>query len=210
MGSPESAVPFFIIETSGYLAAALVFVTFYTKTMLPLRYVAICSNVVFIIYSVLAQLNPVLILHSVLLPLNIFRLWQLKKLIADVAVAATGGFSIDWLLPYLSNLHMKEGDYLFHGGDSADQMFYIVRGEVSLPEVGLNRAAGEMIGEIGIFSPARERICSARCETDCDFLTITATKVLDLYYQNPKFGIYLLRLVTGRLIREVDRLQQVR
>lgn len=208
MVSTESVVPLYIIELSGYLAATLVFLAFYTKTMLPLRYIAISSNVIFIAYSALAQINPILILHCALLPLNIFRLWQLKKLIADVTEAARGDFTIDWLLPYMSRLHIKAGDYLFHGGDKADQMFYIVKGTVSLPEIGVNRSAGQMLGEIGLFSPTSSRITSAQCKTDCDFLTITAEKVIDLYYQNPKFGIYLLRLITGRLIQEVDRLKK--
>jgi hypothetical protein len=74
-------------EAAGYLASALVFLTFYTKTMLPLRHLAIASNVAFIIYATFAQIHPVL-LHSILLPLNLFRLWQRHRLIADVADAA--------------------------------------------------------------------------------------------------------------------------
>lgn len=204
----EFTVPFFVIELSGYLAAALVFLTFYMKTMLPLRYIAIGSNVLFIAYAALAQLNPVLILHCVLLPLNIYRISQLKRLITNVTAAATGDFSIDWLLPYMHRRHMRAGEYLFRQGELADDMFYIVRGEISLPEVEVRRSAGHMIGEIGLFSPHRQRIASARCETDCELLTITGTKVLDLYYQNPDLGIYLIRLITGRLIQEVDRLKQ--
>jgi hypothetical protein len=64
-----------------------VFLTFYTKTMLPLRHLAIASNVAFVIYAAFAQIHPVL-LHSILPPLNLFRLWQLRRLIADVADAA--------------------------------------------------------------------------------------------------------------------------
>jgi len=204
----EFNVPLFAIELSGYLAAALVFLTFYMKTMLPLRYIAIGSNVLFIVYAALEQINPVLILHCVLLPLNIYRVVQLKKLISNVTAAATGDFSIDWLLPYMNRRRMPAGEYLFRRGEIADDMFYIVRGQITLPEVEVQRSAGQMIGEIGLFSPQRQRIASARCETDCELLTITGTKVLDLYYQNPDFGIYLVRLITGRLIREVDRLQR--
>ena len=38
-------------ELVGYLASALVFATFYMKTMMPLRAVAIASNVAFISYG---------------------------------------------------------------------------------------------------------------------------------------------------------------
>jgi hypothetical protein len=40
-----------IAEMAGYLAAALVFLTFYMKTMIPLRMIGICSNCMFIIYG---------------------------------------------------------------------------------------------------------------------------------------------------------------
>lgn len=203
-----SMVPDFVLETSGYLAAGLVFLTFFTKTMLPLRYLAICSNIVFIIYALLAEIQPVLLLHSLLLPLNVLRLWQLHRLIAEVSKAASSDFSIEWLLPYMNRQHVNAGEYLFRGGDEADRMFYILRGTVQLPDIGVEREAGQVIGEIGLFSPTLQRTTSALCKTDCDFLTISRKKVLDLYYQNPTFGIYLLRLITGRLVQEVNRLQR--
>ena len=62
------------VELSGYIASLLVFVAFYMKTMIPLRVVAILSNVAFIIYAVGGHLYPVLILYTVLLPLNCIRL----------------------------------------------------------------------------------------------------------------------------------------
>jgi CRP/FNR family transcriptional regulator, cyclic AMP receptor protein len=54
----------------GYLAAGLVFASFCTKRMVPLRSIA------FISYSYLGGLWPILILHVALLPLNILRLRQ--------------------------------------------------------------------------------------------------------------------------------------
>lgn len=62
----------------GYLAAVLVFCSFYAKTVVPLRLVAITSNVAFIGYAAAEGLYPVLLLHLVLLPLNCLRLIQLR------------------------------------------------------------------------------------------------------------------------------------
>ena len=70
-------------ELAGYVAAILVFATFYMKTMVPLRIAGIVSNVAFIIYSALENLPPVLILHVALLPLNVIRLRQIQRLIAQ-------------------------------------------------------------------------------------------------------------------------------
>jgi CRP/FNR family cyclic AMP-dependent transcriptional regulator len=62
------------IELAGYLASALVFLTFYMKTMIPLRVVGILSNVAFMTYGLGGRLYPVFILHAILLPLNCIRL----------------------------------------------------------------------------------------------------------------------------------------
>jgi CRP/FNR family transcriptional regulator, cyclic AMP receptor protein len=61
-------------EIFGYIASALVFATFYMRTMVPLRVVAIASNVAFIIYATIDGLTPIFLLHVALLPLNVLRL----------------------------------------------------------------------------------------------------------------------------------------
>lgn len=58
----------------GYGAAALVFMTFTFKSMTALRSMAIASNVMFIAYALSAGLQPVLLLHAALLPMNLLRL----------------------------------------------------------------------------------------------------------------------------------------
>jgi hypothetical protein len=68
-----------MLETDaiGYLAASLVLATFCMRSMRCLRFVAIASNLAFIAYSYFGGLMPVLLLHVLLLPVNIFRLTQL-------------------------------------------------------------------------------------------------------------------------------------
>ena len=58
------------------MASALVLATFAMQSMRPLRIMAIASNVAFISYAAAANLRPILILHSILLPLNLYRLAQ--------------------------------------------------------------------------------------------------------------------------------------
>ena len=62
------------VEGIGYLAASLVLATFYMKSMDALRLAAIASNMAFIAYGYFAHLAPVLLLHALLLPINIYRL----------------------------------------------------------------------------------------------------------------------------------------
>jgi CRP/FNR family cyclic AMP-dependent transcriptional regulator len=65
------------------LASALVLATFSMKSMRRLRISAIASNIAFITYVLEAGLHPILVLHSILLPMNIVRLVQIE--LASVA-----------------------------------------------------------------------------------------------------------------------------
>jgi hypothetical protein len=66
-------------DVLGYLASALVLCTFSVKSMRLLRWLGIASNVSFISYAVIAGMPPILILHSLLLPMNIYRLIEIER-----------------------------------------------------------------------------------------------------------------------------------
>jgi hypothetical protein len=65
-------------DICGYLASALVLATFSMTSMRALRLTAIASNLAFITYALMAGARPILVLHSVMLPLNVWRLSQLR------------------------------------------------------------------------------------------------------------------------------------
>jgi hypothetical protein len=69
-----------MIDLIGYVASSLVFATFYVKRILTLRIIAICSNITFILYAFECHLHPIFILHSLLLPLNIYRILELIRI----------------------------------------------------------------------------------------------------------------------------------
>ncbi|MBI5561987.1 MAG: hypothetical protein HY894_03910 [Deltaproteobacteria bacterium] len=75
-------------------------------------------------------------------------------------------------------------------------------GKVRLAEYGVEMRQGDLIGEIGVFSMTRERTATLVCETDALLLSIADKQVLQLYYQNPKFGVYLVQLIIHRLIQD--------
>ena len=60
----------------GYLAAFLLMLTFFMRSMVELRITAICSSFAWLTYGWLDTLYPIIALHLVLLPLNSYRLWQ--------------------------------------------------------------------------------------------------------------------------------------
>src|SRR5262245_49517675 len=61
-------------DAIGYVASILVLTAFGMKSIIPLRVVAMCSNLVFIIYGLALGLTPIWSLHAVLLPMNAWRL----------------------------------------------------------------------------------------------------------------------------------------
>lgn len=65
-------------DVIGYLASALVVLTFYMREMLPLRLAALASNCAFLAYGIALGLGPVVVLHSLLLPLNVWRLIEMQ------------------------------------------------------------------------------------------------------------------------------------
>lgn len=65
-----------MIDGVGWIASGLVLATFCMRGMVALRLTAIASNLAFIAYGASAGIDPVLMLHVLLLPLNALRLAQ--------------------------------------------------------------------------------------------------------------------------------------
>ena len=65
-------------DAIGYIASAFVVLTFYMDNMISLRVTAIMSNVAFLAYGISLDLGPVVVLHGTLIPLNVWRLRQLR------------------------------------------------------------------------------------------------------------------------------------
>ncbi len=66
----------------GYAAGGTVLLAFSMRDIKTLRWVAIVSNLLFIVYGWLVWLPPVLVLHTILLPLNILRLAQMADAVS--------------------------------------------------------------------------------------------------------------------------------
>jgi CRP/FNR family cyclic AMP-dependent transcriptional regulator len=205
--SPEPAMR--LAEAIGYFAAALVFLTFSMKTMVPLRIVGITSNIFFIAYGYLNPAYPLLVLHCALLPLNIFRLRQILNLVKQIDSATAGDLNKNWLKPFTTTRVMKAGETLFHRNEQADAMYYLLSGRYRLAELGIDLKPGEVVGELGLLNPDKSRTQSLQCVEDGEILQITYEQVRQLYFQNPKFGFYFLQLSTSRLFENIGRLEHV-
>jgi CRP/FNR family transcriptional regulator, cyclic AMP receptor protein len=193
------------VDGIGYLGASITLGTYSMKRMIPLRIIGMCANCVFITYGLLAPVYPQLLLHAILLPLNAFRLREMLQLTAQVKNASQGDLNMEWLKPYMASRSVKRGDVLFRKCDPSTAMFYTVEGRYRLPEIKKEIGPGQIIGEIGLIAPDKKRTLTFEAIEDGGLLTISDSQVKQLYYQNPEFGFYLLRLIGERLFEDIER-----
>jgi CRP/FNR family transcriptional regulator, cyclic AMP receptor protein len=192
-------------ELLGYAAAACVFVTFYMKTMVPLRIAGIVSNFLFIGYGYALDAYPVLILHLVLLPLNVVRLRQMLRLIKQIEDATRGDTNLNWVKPFSSTRAYAVDDVVFRRGDSADEMFFIVSGGFHVRERNVALQTGEVFGELGLLNAGQARTATVECTESGELLRIGYDQVKQLCVQDPKFSFYFLHLVSQRLFHNLSQ-----
>lgn len=203
---------------AGMLAAAaaaagigLVVASSFVKTMVPLRWLAVGSNLGFVVYGLLEPAPLIVVLHGTLLPINVWRAVEMMRLARRVAAAAADGdISGVWLKPYMARARLKAGEVLFHKGDAATHLYFLLDGEIEFVEIGELMPPGRMFGEIAFFAPDRRRTLTARCRTDCTVLSIDERTFRQLYFQHPAFGFHVVTLVTGRLLADRRRMEERR
>jgi hypothetical protein len=179
-----------------------------SKTMMPLRSLAIAANCILIVFFTATHAWLPLLLQAFALPLNAWRLYQMVVLVRNVREAVRGKPSLDWLKPFMAERHFRKGDLLFAKGEAADQMFYTLTGRYVLAELGIEIEPGHLVGELGMLAPDNRRTATLECIEAGKVLSITYEQVEELYYQNPAFGFYFLRLATARLFDNVIRMEE--
>jgi hypothetical protein len=189
----------------GFFGIAFCIASFLVKSMVRLRALAIVSNVCFLGYGIVESLLPSLVLNAFLLPLNARRLWEIDHVSKEIARATQSSPVSEWLLPHMKRRAFKVGEDLLHKGQVSNLLIYISSGSVALPEIGKHLGAGELLGEIGVFSPDRRCTQTVVGETAGELYEMTGEQIYQLYYQNPKLGFYLMRLVTERLLHDLQR-----
>jgi CRP/FNR family cyclic AMP-dependent transcriptional regulator len=198
-----------LIDAVGYLASVLVLLTFCMSTMLRLRAVAICSNLAFVAYGLGEEVYPVLILHLILLPLNVWLLMQMALLLRKAKLAAATDLSPAWLRPFMRSKRFKAGETIFRKGDFADSLYMIASGLIRLPEIDQRLSAGELFGEVGLFSVERRRTQTAVAATDVELLWISGGQLKTLCERNPGLSLYFLRLTATRMTANASRTSQI-
>ncbi|ACA16161.1 cyclic nucleotide-binding protein [Methylobacterium sp. 4-46] len=189
------------VEAIGYLGTALTVASSAMTTMIPLRIVSILSSIAVIIYGCLVGSVPTVLTEVIQIPFNAWRLYEMIRLVRDVEKAAGGDLSLDWLKPFGTSRRFKAGEVLFRMGDPASEMFYVESGRFRIEERGIDIAPGAIVGELGMLSPGNVRTASVVCAEDGVALCVPYSEVKQLYYQNPEFGFYFLKLTSERLFQ---------
>jgi CRP-like cAMP-binding protein len=196
-----------IANVLALVGAAFYVATLMMRTIVPLRIIGIISITFFIAYGLVAGAVSTFLLYLLSLPINVIRLRQMLSLVKKARMSAQGDLSMDWLRPYMTPRKYRKGDVLFRKGDVANEMFLTVTGKFLVAEIGVEVPPGRIMGELGFVAPKNKRTQTVKCVESGDVLTITYETLLELYFQNPEFGYYLLSLTSERLLQNVSRLE---
>jgi CRP-like cAMP-binding protein len=175
----------------------------------PLRIFGIISILFFMAYGALAGAVSTFLMYLLLLPINSVRLYQMRNLVKKARVAAQGDLSMDWLKPFMNRRHYRHGDVLFRKGQLAKEMYLTVTGKFLVTEIGVELPPGRLMGELGFVTPNNRRTQTVECIEDGEVLSITYDRLLELYFENPEFGYYFLRLASDRLLQNNARLEAI-
>ena len=194
----------------GFIGAALMVASYLMKSMLPLRMVALAANVFLVVYAVQGGSWPTVVLYVAMIPINVKKVLQIKTLIRAIENAKADTPISEWLLPHMTRRQAKAGQTLWNKGDKATEMLYVESGRLNMIEYDESIGAGAILGEIGLFAPDNRRTRTVVCETDCTLYGLSADAMAQLYYQNPKLGFHVMRMIVARLMHDTDLAHQRR
>lgn len=193
-----------IVDIIGYAASALVFLTFYMRTLLPLRLVAITSNLFFITYSIAAGLMPILALHLLLLPMNLWRIFEQLQTRKRMRAALMEEPNLNTLLPFMTSADYADGAIIFRSGEAADRFYVVAEGKVVVEEFGRILPEGSIFGEIGFFVADNKRTASVRALGPVKLTWIDRETIMRVCRDNPEFALFLTRLMVNRLAQNKE------
>ena len=195
--------------TAGAVFASIfVIATTTMRTMIPLRVLGIFTNLVLIATAIPSRNYLIIVVQALVLVLNSYRLHQMLQLVRDVKKSVNSDLSMEWLKPFMTERQCATGEVLFYKDEKAEDMLYIVSGRFKLVESGIELPVGAIVGELGMLSPSNMRTQTLECIEGGIILSVSYTKVEELYVQNPAFGFYFLRLSSARLFENIDKLEQ--
>lgn len=191
------------IQIIGYIASLLVFATFYVKRIMTLRVIAVVSNVAFISYAIGADLVPIVVLHGFLLPLNLYRIYELKRNIASFT--DTNKMDVQILKGYGKKKFYKKDEIIFDQGVESQAIYFLESGLVKeysdLTDHWNSKEikSGDAFGLLSYFSKDHRTFFRAQAQEDSVVYVIDHERLSELCIQSPKFGFLLMNWLASRL-----------
>ena len=188
----------------GFIGAGLMLASYLMKSMLPLRVVALAANVILVAYAVIVGSWPTMALYAAMIPINLKKVAEIRRLLRAIEHARADTPLADWLLPHMSRREVPAGTRLWSKGDQATEMVYVERGELRLVEHDARLGPGSLVGEIGLFAEDKRRTGTVEATSDCTLYTLSAAAMAQLYYLNPRLGFHVVKLVVARLLHDAE------
>ena len=184
----------------GYAAGGFGIYAFRAKTMIPLRIAATCGCALGLAYGALRGAQPTIIVNALMLALNIWRLVEMRRLIADSGAAAGTDPSrpegYDWLKPFMHRIELPAGHVLFR------------KGEVHIPEYDATVRPGDLLGEIGLLATDNKRSATAVCRTPVRAWRVSYHELKELCLQDPQFCLHLATVIVRRFEHNLRHARQ--
>ena len=197
-----------VVQMFGWMETGATLYSTFSRTMIPLRAASVAASVAGGLGAALSGGLAAFIQHAVLLPVHLIRLREMTRLIASVKSASETDLNVEWLEPFMHESSHEKGSIIFAKGDKADAAFLLVEGAIDFVEIGCSLEPGELFGEMAMFTQNGRRTATARCRGHCRVLKISYQEFEQLYFQNPQFGLYLMRLIVRRFEANLDLARQ--
>ena len=127
--------------------------------MIPLRLIALGSNVAFLTYGALLHLYPVLLLHIVLMPVNLWRLTEILRLKGHMRTNEGSDAVFAALLPFATRLTVKKGEVVIRKSDSSDCVYLVFEGALWVAEAEIELGPAALSAR---WACSATRICAPR------------------------------------------------
>jgi len=105
-------------------------------------------------------------------------------------------------------LEYPAGTVIAVEGDQGNQMYVVMRGEVTISIHGRNMAIagpGEIVGEMALIN-SNVRSATVTAKTDCRLALIDQASFNSLLRHVPDFSLYVMRVLTQRLKSAYERI----
>lgn len=106
-------------------------------------------------------------------------------------------------------LRYQRDDLIFDDGDTGDHMYVIIEGRIEIivaDKVMLTAEQGDIFGEMALIEN-HPRSAQAIARSSCKLIAVDRKRFAELVQQNPKFSIYVMRILAERLRKMNDLLR---